>query len=74
MLRTGGCFKKVVVKTGLTVTAFHARPYGRFIEIHSNLRVRKLMDSIFLETVLVTDFTRTTIQVRRKRQLQHLKR
>ena len=64
----------MVVKTGLTVTAFHARPYGRFIEIHSNFRVKKLMASIFLETVLVTDFTRTTIQVRRKRQLQDLKR
>ena len=64
----------MVVKTVLTVTVFHARPYGRFIEIHSNLRVKKLMASIFLETVLVTGFTRTTIQVRRKRQLQDLKR
>ena len=37
-------------------TVFHARPYGRFIEIQSNLWRKKLhstnQGSIFLETVL----------------------
>ena len=40
-------------------TIFHARLYGRFIEIQSNLRRKKLIERIkvpvFLEAVLVVE-------------------
>ena len=61
------------------VTVFHARLYGRFIEIQSNPRRRKLhrtnQGSNFLGGSFSNrDNVRAPNQFRRKRQPQHLKR
>ena len=64
-------------------TGFHARLYGRFIEIQSNLRRRKLHRarhqfffnfSIFQMFWNNRDNEKAPIQFRRKRQPRHLKR
>ena len=60
-------------------TVFHAWPYGRFIEIQSNLRRKKLhstnQGSNFLGGSFSNrDSVRAPIQIRRESQPQHLKR
>ena len=60
-------------------TAFHARVYGRFIEIQSNLRRKKLyrtnQDSNFLAgSQSNRDNVRSPIESKREIQTQHLKR
>ena len=59
-------------------TVFHTWPYGRFIEIQSNLRRKKLhrtnQGSNFLgESFGNRDNVRVPIQFRRESQPQHLK-
>ena len=61
------------------ITVFHARPYGRFIEILSNLWRKKLhrmnQGSNFLRGSFSNrDNVRAPIQFRRERPHQHLKR
>ena len=55
---------------------FHARSYGGFIEIQSNLRRKKLhrinQGPMFLETVLATDNVKAPIKFKRERQTQLL--
>ena len=58
-------------------TAFHARPYGRFIEIKKNFGRKKFdrtsQGSNFLESSFSNrDNSRAPIQFRRERQSQHL--
>ena len=59
-------------------TVLNAKPYGRFIEIQSNLMRKKHRTNQgcnFLEgTFSNRDNVRAPIQFRRERQLQHLKR
>ena len=61
-------------------TVFHARPYGRFIEIQSNLRRKKLRrtnlrrtTNFFGSSFSKRNFVRAPIQFRRESQPQHLK-
>ena len=59
-------------------TVFHARLHGRFMEIQSNLRRKKLhrtnQDSNFLGGSFSNiDYVRALIQFRRKRKLHYLK-
>ena len=60
-------------------TVFHAWPYGRFIEIKNNLRIKKLQrknkGSNFLGGTFSTrDNVRISIQFRTESQPKHLKR
>ena len=60
-------------------TVFHGRPYGRFIDIQSNLRRLKFdktnQGSNFLgDSFSNRDYVIGSIQLRRKSQPQHLKR
>ena len=60
-------------------TVFHTWPYGRFIEIQSNFRRKKLrrmnQGSNFLgDSFSNRDNLSTPIQIRRESQPQHLKR
>ena len=60
-------------------TVLHARPYGRFIEIHKNFRRKKLhrtnQELNFLGNSFSNrDNVRVPIQFERERQPQHLKR
>ena len=60
-------------------TVFHARLYGRFIEINSSLRRKKLhrtnQGSSFLKGTLSNrENERTTIQLREERKPHHLKK
>ena len=60
-------------------TVFNARPYGRFVEIQSNLR-RKTLHTTNQGSVLLggsfrnRDNVKAPIPFRRERQTQHLKR
>ena len=61
-------------------TVFRARPYGRFIEIQSNLRRKKLRRTNLRRTIQFfwkqfskRNYVRTPIQFRRESQPQHLK-
>ena len=63
---------------GMT-TVFYAKPYGRFIEITSNLKRNKLHRKnqsfdVFRGSFSDRDNIRAPIQPRRERQPQHLKR
>ena len=60
-------------------TEFHARPYGRFIKINSNLRRKKLQRTKQASTFLGVSFSkrgnvRAPVQFRREGQPQNLKR